>query len=55
MESNGVRNRIHVSTATADLLIARGKSHWLTAREDLIEAKGKGKEICFSSAKLTFK
>ena len=42
MESNGVRGRIQVSQATADALIAKGKSHWLTPREDKVVAKGKG-------------
>ena len=43
MESNGQKNRIHISQATADILIDKGKRHWLTQREDVIEAKGKGK------------
>jgi class 3 adenylate cyclase len=42
MESNGVKGRIHVSQATADALIAKGKASWLTEREDKIIAKGKG-------------
>jgi class 3 adenylate cyclase len=42
MESNGVRGRIHVSQATADALIIKGKSHWLINREDKVVAKGKG-------------
>jgi hypothetical protein len=42
MESNGERNRIHVSQSTADLLIADGLQHWLTPRNDLVNAKGKG-------------
>ena len=42
IESNGQRNRIHLSQETADLLIAAGKSHWVEAREDRISAKGKG-------------
>lgn len=42
MESNGLKNRIHVSEATAHLLRASGKQSWLTQREDMIEAKGKG-------------
>ena len=42
MESNGVPDRIHVSQATADALILRGKSQWLIPRETLVEAKGKG-------------
>eukprot|EP00977_Amphora_coffeiformis_P014429 scaffold4042_cov165-Amphora_coffeaeformis.AAC.9 len=34
MESNGVPGRIHVSQATANQLIAKGKGSWLTPRED---------------------
>jgi class 3 adenylate cyclase len=42
MESTGVTNKIQVSQATADLLIAAGLEVWLTPREDLVFAKGKG-------------
>ncbi|CAB9511106.1 Receptor-type guanylate cyclase gcy [Seminavis robusta] len=42
MESNGVPERIHVSQATADLLVSQGKGNWLTPREDKVVAKGKG-------------
>ena len=42
MESNSSRNRIHVSEATAKLLIEAGKSSWVKKREDTIVAKGKG-------------
>ena len=42
MESNGQREKIHVSQQTADLLIEAGKHHWVTPREDKIVAKGKG-------------
>ena len=42
MESNGVRDKIHLSDETAQILIAAGKGHWLTPREDKIIAKGKG-------------
>jgi hypothetical protein len=42
MESNGVRERIQVSEASAELLIAAGKGHWVTARDELVAAKGKG-------------
>ena len=42
MESNGKKDRIHLSMETADLLIAAGKSMWVTARDDKIIAKGKG-------------
>jgi hypothetical protein len=42
MESTGTSNRVQVSTNTADLLIAGGKSHWVTPREDTVMANGKG-------------
>ncbi|CAB9513649.1 Receptor-type guanylate cyclase gcy [Seminavis robusta] len=42
MESNGQRNRIHVSQETADILIGMGKEHWVAAREELVHCKGKG-------------
>jgi class 3 adenylate cyclase len=42
MESTGARNRVQVSTKTADLLIAAGKSHWVTPREETVMVKGKG-------------
>ena len=42
MESNGAKERIHVSQETADLIEAANKPHWLTPREDKIHAKGKG-------------
>jgi class 3 adenylate cyclase len=43
MESTGGKDRIQISSSTAELLIASGKGHWLNQREDLVEAKGKGK------------
>jgi class 3 adenylate cyclase len=42
MESTGARDRIQVSTKTAELLIAAGKSHWVTPREATVAVKGKG-------------
>mmetsp|Transcript_43516 Transcript_43516/g.125785 ORF Transcript_43516/g.125785 Transcript_43516/m.125785 type:complete len:172 (+) Transcript_43516:176-691(+) len=42
MESTGVRGKIQLSQATADLLILAGKKNWLTPREEKITAKGKG-------------
>jgi hypothetical protein len=42
MESTGLRDRIHVSQDTADLLSAAGKSKWLSPREEKVVAKGKG-------------
>lgn len=41
MESMGVKNRIHVSKDTADLLSQAGKGHWLKPRRDIITPKGK--------------
>jgi hypothetical protein len=45
--SLGVRDRIHISQETADLLIAAGKEHWVTAREDAVQVKGKGEMWTF--------
>jgi len=42
MESNGEKNKIHISKETADLLTAAGKDRWFVARGDKIVAKGKG-------------
>ncbi|CAB9507389.1 Receptor-type guanylate cyclase gcy [Seminavis robusta] len=42
MESNGVKNRIQVSQATADELIKAGKGGWLIPRKESVVAKGKG-------------
>lgn len=42
MEGTGVVDKIHVTQATADLLIQDGKQHWVSRRKEAIEAKGKG-------------
>ena len=42
MESNGQKDCIHVSEATAKLLMESGKQRWLTPRKDKVMAKGKG-------------
>lgn len=42
MESTGVKGKIQVSHATANLLTASGKGHWLERRQDAVLAKGKG-------------
>jgi class 3 adenylate cyclase len=42
MESTGLRNRIQVSQATADLLLESCLRHWIHPRNDLVHAKGKG-------------
>jgi class 3 adenylate cyclase len=47
MESTGEKNRIQVSSTTAELIREAGKGHWLLPREDLVEAKGKGQMQTF--------
>jgi hypothetical protein len=42
MESTGVKNKIHTSNDTANLLIAAGKGQWLSNRSDDVMVKGKG-------------
>jgi hypothetical protein len=42
IESTGVSNRIHISQATATLLIEAGKEKWVIPRAEKISAKGKG-------------
>jgi hypothetical protein len=42
METNGLRNEIHISSETADLITEAKKESWLTLREDVVVAKGKG-------------
>lgn len=40
--STGTRNKIQISEATYQLLLASGKHHWVKPRADAVEAKGKG-------------
>jgi len=42
IESTGAPSRIQLSSETADLLIAAGKSNWIREREEKVRAKGKG-------------
>ena len=42
IESTGLKDRIHLSQETADLLKEAGKDKWLIPRTDLVHAKGKG-------------
>jgi Adenylate and Guanylate cyclase catalytic domain len=42
MESTGHPNKIQLSKATANLLLASGKEHWIKPRKDAVKAKGKG-------------
>ena len=42
IETTGVRNKIHCSQETAELLKADGREKWLTPREDQVHLKGKG-------------
>jgi len=41
VESTGLRNRVHISSETADLLVQAGKEHWLKKRSELVAGKGK--------------
>ena len=43
MESTGIRGKVQISQATADILIHSKKSHWLAPRIDEVNAKGIGK------------
>jgi class 3 adenylate cyclase len=43
IESSGMRNKVHLSSETAELLIEAGKANWVQRRADLVSAKGKGK------------
>lgn len=47
VETNGAKNRIHVSITDASLLTDAGKEHWLFQREDKIIAKGEGEMTTF--------
>mmetsp|Transcript_18394 Transcript_18394/g.32434 ORF Transcript_18394/g.32434 Transcript_18394/m.32434 type:complete len:1211 (-) Transcript_18394:204-3836(-) len=42
VEATGQRNRVHLSTDTANLLKEAGKEHWIKKRADVVTAKGKG-------------
>ena len=42
MESTGLRNQIHISDSTAELLRQAGKERWLENREGDVIVKGKG-------------
>ena len=41
-ESTGMGGRIHITDATANELISKGKAHWLKGRQEKVIAKGKG-------------
>jgi hypothetical protein len=43
METTGVKNKIHLSEACAQLLKKRGKEHWVVPRQEKVHAKGKVK------------
>jgi len=42
MESTGIKNRIQMSTTTAQLLINSGKGKWIEKRLEKVDVKGKG-------------
>ena len=43
MEIKGVKNEIHVTSETADLISKQGYGKWLVRREEEVVVKGKGK------------
>ena len=47
IESTGMRNRIHLSEATAELLVGSGKRSWVEKREGIVTAKGKGDMVTY--------
>ena len=61
METSGQRRKIHLSSATAELLKNDGKDHWVTPRQETVYVKGKGEiqtfwlntKAMFSDAKKT--
>jgi hypothetical protein len=44
MESTGEKNRIHISSDTAELLIAADKEGWIQKRKEMVDIKGKGSQ-----------
>jgi len=42
-----MKNKIHISQETADILTACNKGHWIVPREDRVVAKGKGELSTF--------
>ena len=42
MESTGVKNKIHCSSETAELLSVSGRQKWLTPRKNAVSVRGKG-------------
>ena len=47
LESSSKPGRIHISQATADLLVKAGKGHWIQKRAEPVAAKGKGKMVTY--------
>ena len=47
MESTGLKNCIHISGETAELLKAAGKESWIEERKETIDVKGKGSQNTF--------
>lgn len=42
MESTGMKNKVHLSSDSAEQLMKSGYGHWITKRQDLVHVKGKG-------------
>lgn len=47
LESSSKPGRIHISQATADLLVKGGKGHWIQKRAETVAAKGKGVMVTY--------
>lgn len=47
VEATGKPGRIHVSSATADMLIAHGKAFWLTKSGETVAAVGRGELVTY--------
>lgn len=47
MESTGARNRIHLSSDTAEILTAAGKGKLIERRKEQIDVKGKGPQFTY--------
>jgi hypothetical protein len=45
IETSGAKNRVHLSSDTADLLRKAGLEHWTMEREDKVSLKGRGTNI----------
>jgi hypothetical protein len=47
METSGASNRIHLSSDTAEILMAAGKGSWIEKRKEQVNVKGKGPQTTY--------